>query len=222
MLFIITDWITSGGILLLPIFLISSTGWILFFRIYRRITLENKAGEKIIIQAENMIEKNNNRQLFLLTQKTSCLISDLILLVIRHNRKKESVIESSCREKMIHYLPGYLNAIKTISFFAYLSPLLGLLGTVSGMTQTFNSITLYGYSDPALLSRGISTALITTQAGLITSFPLLLLNTRLKSHFRKLKKRLDYMYQKLVLYYVENSEAQTGETEPDGGGYETQ
>ena len=57
---------------------------------------------------------------------------------------------------------------------AGIAPLLGLLGTVTGMISTFDVITEYGTGNPRLLSGGISVALITTQLGLIVAVPLVL------------------------------------------------
>lgn len=62
-----------------------------------------------------------------------------------------------------------------ILVIAAVSPLLGLLGTVTGMINTFDIITVYGTGDPKLLSGGISEALVTTMFGLIVAIPLLLL-----------------------------------------------
>ena len=61
-----------------------------------------------------------------------------------------------------------------------MAPLLGLLGTVTGMISTFQSITVHGTSDPALLASGISQALVTTKVGLIVAIPLLFLHGILK------------------------------------------
>lgn len=66
--------------------------------------------------------------------------------------------------------------LTTLTVFAAVAPLLGLLGTVTGMIETFQSISLYGTGDPKLMSSGISQALITTQLGLAVAIPLLLLH----------------------------------------------
>ncbi len=60
-----------------------------------------------------------------------------------------------------------------IKLLAAVSPLLGLLGTVTGMIITFQAITLFGTSDPKLMAGGISTALVTTVLGLSVAIPLL-------------------------------------------------
>ena len=67
--------------------------------------------------------------------------------------------------------------LPTLSIFAAVSPLLGLLGTVTGMIETFQVITLFGAGDPRMMSGGISQALITTQLGLAVAIPLLLIHS---------------------------------------------
>ena len=65
------------------------------------------------------------------------------------------------------------------------APLLGLLGTVTGMVTTFQVITLYGNQNPVLMADGISEALITTQSGLVIAFPLILFKQRLEEQIKR-------------------------------------
>jgi biopolymer transport protein ExbB len=81
--------------------------------------------------------------------------------------------------------------LATLAIFAAVSPLLGLLGTVTGMIETFQVITLFGAGDPRLMSGGISQALITTQLGLAVAIPLLLIHSFLQSRANTLTTRLD-------------------------------
>lgn len=66
-----------------------------------------------------------------------------------------------------------------IAVTATVSPLLGLLGTVSGMINTFNMMTLFGAGDPSIVSGGISEALITTELGLVVAIPALIMHALL-------------------------------------------
>lgn len=75
-----------------------------------------------------------------------------------------------------HHLGRWLGAIAVT---ASVSPLLGLLGTVSGMIETFKMMTLFGAGDPQVVSGGISQALITTELGLVVAIPALILNALL-------------------------------------------
>jgi biopolymer transport protein ExbB len=87
-----------------------------------------------------------------------------------------------------HRLEYWLGAI---AITAAVSPLLGLLGTVSGMIKTFKMMTLFGAGDPSVVSGGISEALITTELGLVVAIPALLLHALLqrwvKSYYSQLE-----------------------------------
>lgn len=87
-----------------------------------------------------------------------------------------------------HKLDYWLGAI---AITAAVSPLLGLLGTVSGMIETFKLMTLFGAGDPAAVSGGISQALVTTELGLVVAIPALilhaLLNRKAKTYYGKLE-----------------------------------
>lgn len=80
--------------------------------------------------------------------------------------------------------------LPTLAMLAAVSPLLGLLGTVTGMIETFQSITLFGTGDPKLMSGGISQALITTQLGLAVAIPLVLLHSVLTGRVNRLIEQL--------------------------------
>jgi biopolymer transport protein ExbB len=79
----------------------------------------------------------------------------------------------------------------TLAVFAAVAPLLGLLGTVTGMISTFDVITEYGTGDPKLLSGGISEALVTTELGLVVAIPTLLIGTLLSGRAEAIKGTLE-------------------------------
>lgn len=79
------------------------------------------------------------------------------------------------REFLIATIPRIEAGVASMSAWISVAPLLGLLGTVMGMIQTFEVITRFGVGNPNLTAEGISVALLTTQAGLTAAFPGLLL-----------------------------------------------
>lgn len=81
--------------------------------------------------------------------------------------------------------------LTTLTVFAAVTPLLGLLGTVIGMIETFQSISLFGTGDPKLMAGGISYALVTTQLGLAVAIPLLLLHSFLHGQANRIVDVLD-------------------------------
>ncbi|WNO08862.1 MotA/TolQ/ExbB proton channel family protein [Teredinibacter sp. KSP-S5-2] len=80
-------------------------------------------------------------------------------------------------------IEAYLNLLKIISMVA---PLLGLLGTVTGMIVTFQAITIYGAGDPKAMAGGISGALVTTVLGLVVAIPTVLLHTFLNGKAKRI------------------------------------
>ena len=100
-----------------------------------------------------------------------------IMQVYENNKHLDlESLELKLDEIVITYLPKVERGIGTIKLLAVLSPLMGLLGTVTGMILTFQSITLFGTGDPKFMADGISQALMTTVLGLICAIPLLLLH----------------------------------------------
>ncbi len=83
------------------------------------------------------------------------------------------VIENGLAEAMLKELPRLERFLTALKVMAAVAPLLGLLGTVTGMINTFHVITAHGTGDPRLMAGGISEALITTQLGLAVAIPVL-------------------------------------------------
>ncbi len=79
----------------------------------------------------------------------------------------------------------------TIAVVATLLPMLGLLGTVMGMIAAFNAIAAHGTGNPRIVADGIAEALITTEAGLLSSIPLIYLHRIVTNRSEQLLRRLD-------------------------------
>jgi biopolymer transport protein ExbB len=136
--------------------------------IERMITLSNE-GAKIKKQLASDVPNEDNT---------------LGRLMKVYNENKDSDIETlelKMDEAIVKSLPKFEKWITTIKVMFSVAPLLGLLGTVTGMISTFQSITLFGTGDPKLMAGGISTALVTTVLGLVCSIPLLLLHNLVSS-----------------------------------------
>ena len=94
-------------------------------------------------------------------------------------------LEYKVDESFYKEIPPLQSGFSMIKLFAATTPLLGLLGTVTGMILTFQSITMFGTNDPKLMAGGISQALITTMLGLIAAIPLLFAHALLNSKAKK-------------------------------------
>ena len=91
--------------------------------------------------------------------------------------KDQEILELKMEEEIAKKTSHLKKGLGLIRLLAGISPLLGLLGTVTGMILTFQSITLFGTGDPKLMAGGISQALVTTALGLIVAIPLILIHS---------------------------------------------
>lgn len=117
------------------------------------------------------------------------------LLNSRHGREimKESIEEAGSH--VVHNLEKYLTLLGTI---AVVSPLLGLLGTVVGIINSFMAVTSSGMGDPAQLASGISMALVTTAGGLVVGIPAMIMHRYFLRHIDTLTVAMEQQAIKLV------------------------
>jgi len=99
-------------------------------------------------------------------------------------------IELKLGEAILRETPKFNSMLPLLKIISVVAPLLGLLGTVTGMIVTFQAITLYGAGDPKLMAGGISTALVTTVLGLVVAIPTVFLHTLVSSRARRLTQIL--------------------------------
>lgn len=106
------------------------------------------------------------------------------------------------------------SGLNTIAVWVSVAPLLGLLGTVVGMIETFRVITIFGAGNPTLTAEGISIALLTTEAGLTVAFPGMLLYTFIVNRKSALQKRMVCDGEVLFRKFTEREAALRGERKP--------
>ncbi len=99
-------------------------------------------------------------------------------------------LELRLGEAILRETPKFNAMLPLLKIISVVAPLLGLLGTVTGMIITFQAITLYGAGDPKLMAGGISTALVTTVLGLVVAIPTVFLHTLVSSRARRLTQIL--------------------------------
>jgi biopolymer transport protein ExbB len=113
-------------------------------------------------------------------------------------------LESLLDEAILRETPKLESGQSLLKLFAAVAPLLGLLGTVTGMIATFQSISLFGTGDPKLMASGISQALVTTMLGLIAAIPLLFMHTLVANRSKTLVQILDEQSAGLVSRVIES------------------
>ena len=99
--------------------------------------------------------------------------------------------ERECDEVLLTVNGNLSWGVNWIKFLAAVAPLLGLLGTVIGMIETFQAITVFGTGDPKQMAGGISQALVTTMLGLIFAAPLLAMYTLLSEKVSEILQEIE-------------------------------
>lgn len=132
------------------------------------------------------------------------------ILKVYHDNPRADVetVELKLSEAILKETPRINRMLMFLKIIAVVAPLLGLLGTVTGMIITFQAITLFGTGDPKLMAGGISTALITTVLGLVVAIPTVLLHTLVSSRARRLTQVLEEQAAGMIAAHSEKHAAQ--------------
>ncbi len=144
-----------------------------------RVLILSAVSAKVHRQIKNISEPNTNNPL------------GRVLSVFKGNASTDiETIELKLGEAILRETPKFNAMLPLLKIISVVAPLLGLLGTVTGMIVTFQAITLYGAGDPKLMAGGISTALVTTVLGLVVAIPTVFLHTLVSSRARRLTQIL--------------------------------
>jgi len=129
-----------------------------------------------------------------------------VLAAYESNRGADTeTIELKLSEAALKEMPGLTKGLLFIKVVSAVAPLMGLLGTVTGMIKTFQVITLYGAGDPKMMAGGISQALMTTVLGLVVAIPMVLLHTVVSGQSRKIVNILQSQSAGLVAQHSEKN-----------------
>ncbi|MEJ2066581.1 MAG: MotA/TolQ/ExbB proton channel family protein [Deltaproteobacteria bacterium] len=184
----------KGGILMYPIAFCSIIAVGIFLERIWVLRRGHVLPRDFLIEVEDLVMRRKRPEAISLCKRNNSSIAHVVRVGIENYGKKRDVIKEKIEEvgrREAASLERYINVIGTI---AGVSPLLGLLGTVSGMIKSFNIISMQGVADPASLAGGISEALITTAAGLVVAIPTFVI-------YRYLSNKAD----SLILEMEENS-----------------
>jgi biopolymer transport protein ExbB len=163
--------VKAGGPFMVPIIICSITAaGILLERLW---TLQRKRvlPQELIKRVTDLADRNQvTPKVIEALEKNSPLGRVLAAALANRDRGRAIMMErvEDTGRHVIHELERFLNSLGTI---ASISPLLGLLGTVTGIIRAFNAVMLGGMGDPRMLAGGISEALITTAGGLAVAIP---------------------------------------------------
>lgn len=179
------DYLRQGGWIMLPLGAVSVTMWTLIIDRWR--AFESLKGDRL----------------------SGLLVRDFRQLESGHPQLDADIL----RQCSLTLGRGLDHRLALIAVLAAIAPLLGLLGTVLGMIETFNVISVFGTGNARAMAGGISVALITTQAGLLVAIPGLIMSNRLGQKATGLRTALE----EATTHLARNLAAGTFETAPAQG-----
>jgi biopolymer transport protein ExbB len=186
------DIIDAGGSIGLVILGLGAIA-LLFVAIRALLLMTASSNSKKLVEVVGLMIKDNKKeeaQAYL--AKQSGAAARVLEATVKHLHYKPAMLEDVVAESVLHETPRLEKFESAITVVAAVAPLLGLLGTVTGMITTFDVITLYGTGDPKMLSGGISEALVTTEMGLTVAIPLLLLGNLLSGWSEKIMSSIEH------------------------------
>lgn len=175
----IWERIRQGGLIMVPLLLIAVACVIMAVR--RAIALRGmdlNAGpvlDKVLATRQSQGVEAARA----VAEETAWPWREVLVDAVNHADADQAYLEEILQDRIILLMPRINQYLGALAICAAAAPLLGLLGTVTGMIHTFQLITVFGTGDARSLSGGISEALITTQAGLMIAVPTLLVHAYL-------------------------------------------
>ena len=169
------EHINKGGVVIWPLLCLGLLATLVsLYKWVQLASIDQVRPNKLQDVLDKINEKDTETAL-VLAKRIRGPAGELLEIAIHNKSQSKDLLEEILYEKMLHTKPKLDRFLAFISLTAATAPLLGLLGTVTGMINTFKLITVFGTGDPKRLSSGISEALVTTEYGLIIAVPCFLM-----------------------------------------------
>jgi biopolymer transport protein ExbB len=182
----ILEYTRQGGFFMYPI--IIGSLWAMTILIERFIFFI-QLGSNLTKQSESFFSalyKDKPDEAMSLIKNKKGVLKNMLCIAIENKNLPPQRIEEKMDAILLSELPLYTRYFNLLAALSGLMPVLGLLGTVTGMISTFKVISLHGTGDAQAMAGGIAEALITTQAGLVAAAPMILGHVLLTNRLKKI------------------------------------
>ena len=179
------DAMAQGGLVMWPILVVSVVIWYAGIGRLWSIVHVRISRKRFLRQVDVLMEGDRR-----VKARTGQAAFNDFLAVAPEIKSGKRDLQYYYRELLMTLVPHLDRGFPTMTAWIAAAPLLGLLGTVVGMVETFEVINLFGIGNPHLMAQGISKALLTTQAGLTVAFPALIFQLVLANQKKRLVQLL--------------------------------
>jgi len=190
--------VKSGGLFMAPIILSSVIAAAIFLERLWTLQAKRVLPLDLVDKVWRWVESEQLQEKHIVALEQNSPLGRILAAGLANRNRDRTIIKEAIEDTgrhVVHELERFINALGTIGSIA---PLLGLLGTVSGMIHTFNSITDQGVGNPQVLAGGISEALVSTAAGLVVAIPSVVAYRYLRTRVEHLVVQMEKEAMKLV------------------------
>jgi len=168
------DLLLSGGPVLVAILLASLYGVYIFFERFFKLSKERLEADALMTRVNAAVRDRDLELALAACERHGGPVARVIQSALRRLPYGRAAVEAAFQEATLQEEQQLSRGLRALSTIAQISPLMGLLGTVTGMIIAFGEISQAGTGNPSVLAEGIGQALVTTAAGLIVAIPALI------------------------------------------------
>jgi biopolymer transport protein ExbB len=183
--------IKKGGPVMVPIFVLAGAAFLVVLYKWLSLSLVRKPSKKKVRDLLSAVGQHNKEAAAMIARTIRGPAARMLAAGVEHLGEPRELIEEVMYERVLATRLSVHRFLPFVAICAAAAPLLGLLGTVTGIMNTFKLITVFGTGDVKTLSSGISEALITTEFGLIVAIPSLLVHAFLSRKARGIIDRME-------------------------------
>lgn len=170
------DWFKKGGIVMYPLLLAAVFAILLCLERFLVLMYRGRLGRRFMKKLNAFVEAKRYEDAANLCLKKCSSLSMVLFAVLNKANENRDAAEKSLQEALLREQPKLERRMSLLAAIGSIAPLLGLLGTVTGIITLFTVITEVGTNDARVLAGGISEALVTTEAGLVIAIPVMILH----------------------------------------------
>ena len=180
----------KGGIVMYPLALVAIFALLLSLERFLVLSLRGHLSRRLLKKLDVLVKESRFEDAANLCLKKGTSLAMVLFAVLNRARDKREDAERSLQEALLREQPKLERRMGLLAAMGTIAPLLGLLGTVTGIITLFTVITEVGTNDARVLAGGISEALVTTETGLVIAIPVMILHGLLSEKIEKVTSEM--------------------------------
>lgn len=211
------DRLSAGGPVMIPLAIVAALALILLIERGVVLLVLERGNTATIRAVTAACHAGDPERAEHVCAQRSTLVGRVLGACLARRDRGQRAMEDGIQEQLMHELPRLERSLRGLTILGTVAPLLGLLGTVTGIIHTFGALRTFGDGDPSQMAGGISEALTTTAAGLTIAVPILVAQSFFRGRVDRLVADAERFAATLLLVVVDDAEdTRARPAEPSG------